>query len=193
MKQIIIGLTGWFASGKDSVADYLVQKGFKSYSLSDVIREELTRRGLDHGRDNLQAVANQLREEHGAGYLAEQVLAKIATNKSTNEFVLPSVRTLGEVTVFRKYDGFILINVDATTETRFERLKKRARTADEKNLTFEDFKKKEELEKFKKGGNAFGQQLDKVIEVADIKVDNNGTHKHLFSQIDKTLKEINAD
>ena len=47
---IIIGLTGENCAGKGTVADYLVQKGFYYYSLSDTIREELA----NEGKNSLQ-------------------------------------------------------------------------------------------------------------------------------------------
>ena len=43
---MLIGLTGRSASGKGEVAKYLEQKSFYYYSLSDVIRDEIRRRGI---------------------------------------------------------------------------------------------------------------------------------------------------
>ena len=78
---MIIGLTGRNASGKGEAANYLKEKGFIYYSLSDVIREEATKRGLEHSRDILIKLGNELREKHGAGYLAEQISNKLKTKK----------------------------------------------------------------------------------------------------------------
>ena len=66
---MIIGLTGKNASGKGEVANYLKTKGFVYYSLSDVLREEATKRGLEHTRDNLINLGNELRKKYGANYL----------------------------------------------------------------------------------------------------------------------------
>ena len=60
---MIIGLTGKNAAGKGEVAEYLKKKGFVYYSLSDVIREEATEKGLEHSRENLINLGNELRKK----------------------------------------------------------------------------------------------------------------------------------
>jgi len=77
IKKMIIGLTGKNAAGKGEVANYLQKKGFVYFSLSDVIREEATSRGLEHTRDNLIKLGNELRGKNGPQYLAEQINKKI--------------------------------------------------------------------------------------------------------------------
>lgn len=74
---MIIGITGKNASGKGEAANYLKSKGFIYYSLSDVIREEATKRGLDHSRDNLIRIGNELRHNFAPNYLAQQINIKI--------------------------------------------------------------------------------------------------------------------
>ncbi len=66
----IIGLTGPNAAGKGEAARFLREKGYAYHSLSDVVREEATARGLDHSRENLIRVGNELRQTFGAGILA---------------------------------------------------------------------------------------------------------------------------
>ena len=58
---MIIGLTGRNAAGKGAAADFLKSKGFTFHSLSDVIREEVKRRGLELTRDALIATGPELR------------------------------------------------------------------------------------------------------------------------------------
>ena len=45
---IFIGLTGLNGSGKGEAVSLLVQLGFRSHSLSDVVRGEATLLGRDH-------------------------------------------------------------------------------------------------------------------------------------------------
>jgi len=44
---LIIGLTGKNCAGKGTVAEYLAKKGFVGYSLSDIIREELSKKKIE--------------------------------------------------------------------------------------------------------------------------------------------------
>ena len=78
---MIIGLTGKNAAGKGEVANYLKTKGFIYYSLSDAIRKEATKRGLEHSRNNLINLGNELRKNFAPSYLAEQINKKISEHK----------------------------------------------------------------------------------------------------------------
>ncbi|MBI2446995.1 MAG: AAA family ATPase, partial [Candidatus Omnitrophica bacterium] len=89
----VIGLTGNNASGKTEAAEYLRRKGYRYYSLSDILREEATRRGLDHSRKTLIELGNNLRKGHGAG-----VLAKMAKeNLKGRSIIIDSIRNPKEI------------------------------------------------------------------------------------------------
>ena len=100
---MIIGLTGKNASGKGEVADYLQKKGFIYYSLSDELREEATKRNLEHTRNNLINLGNELRQQHGPQYLAELINNKIKNNK---DFVIDSIRNPFEAEELMKNRNF---------------------------------------------------------------------------------------
>ena len=164
---MIIGLTGKNASGKGEVAKYLQKKGFIYYSLSDVIREEATKRGIEHSRDNLINLGNELRKKFDAGYLANEINNKIMNDKEIfserkNFFVVDSIRSPFEAKELMKNKDFILLGVRAPIELRFKRLLERNRLGDAKIL--EEFKKQEEKENLKSDTN---QQLDETFKLAD--------------------------
>src|SRR3989338_234154 len=183
---MIIGLTGKNASGKGEAANYLKTKGFVYYSLSDVLREEATKRGIEHSRDNLIDLGNELREKFGPNYLAKQINNKIGDSKklSTNDhfFVVDSIRSPYEAKELMKNKDFILVGIDATIEIRFERLLRRNRLGDAKTL--EEFKKQEERENLKSDTN---QQLDETFKLADIVIANDETLEELHKKIDEML------
>lgn len=186
---MIIGVTGWFASGKDTVCEYLEKKGFIKISLSDIIREHCTKEGIAHSRDNLREMGNRLREQYGPDYLAREALRRMQSADSDHNYVVPSVRQPAEVTIFRADKNFVLWEVFAPQEARFQRLLDRARSDDEKNITFEEFVAKEEAEK---GDGPNCQQVDRVIELADTRVDNSGTEMDLWKNIDKILEDFHG-
>src|SRR3989344_5194886 len=132
---MIIGLTGKNAAGKGEVAAYLKAKGFTYHSLSDVIREEATKRKLEHSRDNLINLGNELREKFGSNYLAKKINNKInqhfKKNKNQN-FVIDSIRSPFEAKELMKNKNFILAGIDAPVELRFQRLLSRNRLGDAK-------------------------------------------------------------
>lgn len=187
---MIIGVTGWFASGKDTVCDYLEEKGFEKISLSDIIREHCTEKGLEHSRENLREMGNALRAEHGPDYLAQEALRRISQAHDSKNYVIPSVRQPAEVKIFRQSPDFQLWEIFAPAEIRYERLILRARSEDEKNITYQKFLENEEAEK---GDGPNCQQVDRVIELADKKIDNSGTEEDLRNNVDKVLEDNHAE
>lgn len=182
---MIIGITGWFASGKDTVADYLKEKGFKSVSLSDIIREHLRADGLEITRGNLLMKGNELRTKFGNGYLAEQALKKVEEEGAGN-WVVPAVRQTGEVEALKKSKNFQLWEIFAPVETRFERMQARDKGGEDDAIkTVEDLKKKENLENA--GANNSGPQIGLVITAADKRIDNSGTFPELYKQVDDLI------
>ena len=59
---MILGFTGKNAAGKTEACNYLASKGFAQCSLSDIIRDELSRAGLEPTRENMIKKGNELRE-----------------------------------------------------------------------------------------------------------------------------------
>ncbi|MCI0615156.1 AAA family ATPase, partial [bacterium] len=128
---MIIGLTGKNASGKGEVANYLKDKSFYFYSLSDAIRDELNSRKIPVTRDSLIETGNELRSKFGADILARRIIEKLDANRN---YVIDSIRNPAEVEAFRKTRRFVLLNIDAPDEVRFERIKARNRENDPKTM-----------------------------------------------------------
>lgn len=180
---MLIGLTGTNGAGKGEVAKYLKKKGFIYFSLSDILREELNKKGLEISRENLQNVGNQLRKKFGPGVLAEKTIKKIK-----DKSIIDSIRNPEEIRRLREFAKefktvFFLLSVDAPIKLRFERLGKRGRM--ESADTLEEFK---EREQFEKGKETHGQQINVCMEMADYTVINDGTLEELYDKIDKALK-----
>ncbi len=188
---MIIGLTGKNAAGKGEAANCLKLKGFVYYSLSDVIRDEATNRGMDHSRENLIKLGNELRQKFKPNYLAEQINRKIRNELSKNKnlnFAIDSIRSPFEVKELRKNKGFVLVGIEAPAKLRFERLLKRNRVGDAKTL--EEFKAQEERENLKSDTN---QQLDKTLGMADKVIVNHGTLEELHVKIEKLLISLRTN
>lgn len=184
---MIIGLTGTYASGKDTVADYLEEKEFVYHSCSDIIREYCRKIGQETSRENLIQMGNKLREKYGDGYLAKKILQKINKNKEKKSLVL-SIRHPAEVKELKKDPFFVLIVVDAPLKARFMRTRKRQGRPEDRD-SFEEFKRHEEQERKGRGAS---QQLDKVVKMADCKIINDGTLEELDKKIEGVLRRINA-
>lgn len=184
---MIIGLTGKNAAGKGEIAIHLKSKGFIPFSLSDALRDEAAKHGLDHSRDTLIRLGTEMRQKYGNGILAKKINEKINQLKKQgkNDFVVDSIRNPGEIEELRKNKGFILIAVHTDAKIRFERLLKRGRVGDAK--TFEEFLEHENRESNNEGA---GQQLDKCIEMADTVINSNGTIEEANKDIDDYINSL---
>lgn len=171
---MIVGVTGYLASGKDTIAEMLISKGFNHYSLSDELRSILKDRGIEITRENLQQIGNELREKYGSEYLAERVI-----EKAKKPAVITSIRSVGEAS-FLKSRGMKLIFVDAPIKLRYERIIRRKREGEEV-LTFDQFKAQEDVEK---GASSSSQQLHLVAKLADFMIINNGTLEQLKDRLE---------
>ncbi len=179
---MIIGLTGKNAAGKGELANHLQSKGFVLFSLSDAIRDEATKRGLDHSRDILIKLGNDLRKRFGNGVLAERINEKIKKEMAAGkkDFAIDSIRNPGEIEELKKNEGFLLIGVVTDEKIRFQRLLKRGRIGDA--TTFDEFKKQENREN---NNESSGQQLDRCLELTDKKISSNGTIEEANKEFDE--------
>lgn len=175
----LIGLTGTNGAGKGEAAKYLASLGYASYSLSDILREELAARGEAATRDNLIRVGNELRARFGPDILALRTLKKLPPG---GRAVIDSIRNAREVAAFRRQPGFVLVAIDAPAEVRFARV--RARGRNESAATLEEFLAKEDEER--RGGEA-DQQLDACLALADIRIENTGTIQDLHRRLEEAL------
>ena len=177
---MLIGLTSRNAAGKDEVARYLVEHhGFGYFSLSDILREELEKKGLPITRENLVAEGNAQRQAKGAGVLAEKALAGL---ESVKEAVVVSIRNPGEVDALRRREDFILVAVDAPVKLRYERARARSRSDDAKSL--EEFIRDEQAELT---GSENEQQLERVFRMSDLVVVNDSTLEELYAKVEDIL------
>jgi len=181
---MIVGLTGTFASGKDTVAEFLIKDGFEHHSLSDELREVAKERGVEPSRENMQKLGNVLRDESGDDYLARRAMKKA----KSDQLVVSSVRQPGEVEYLKKQPDFYMVAVDAPVEERFKRMQKRARAGDPQTL--EEMKEKEAREMASKENNA--QQVQKCLEMADYTIINDGTYGDLKRKTDDVIRKIKS-
>ncbi len=180
---MIIGLTGKNGSGKTAVSEYLKDRGFLFFSLSDGIREEIRKRGGEITRDVLIEVGNDLRGKFGPGVLAERVLSRLENDRN---YVIDSIRNPFEVEVLKRRKDFVLLALEADQTIRFERSRKRMREGAAQTL--ERFAEEEAREL--DSSNPASQQLQATRQMADVVVTNNGTLGELYRKLDELLPRM---
>ena len=183
-KPYIIGVSGTVSSGKDSVANYLVEKyGFKKITLSNYLRAEARERGLSCDRDSLRKLQKKLRKEHGDDYLIKKVIDTIQKkdHMKMKNVVIVGLRTVIETKLAKEKLKAKIILVDADPFVRYKRAKARRRKGFAK--TYEQFLYEEALENAE-------FDFHKTKKMANFKIDNSGSIKEMEKQIDKIAKKL---
>lgn len=183
MAKIILGLAGELASGKGTVAKYIIgeyQGG--AHRFSTILRDILNRLYLEESRDNMQKLSTMLRGTFGENTLAK-VIAKDVENDNHKVIAVDGVRRLADIEFLKKLPEFKLIFIEADMEERYERLIKRKENSDDGVKTFEQFKNDHEQEA--------ELQIKDMKNYADIIINNNGDFANLYQQIDNIIGEKN--
>ncbi|MEK6940862.1 MAG: AAA family ATPase [Nanoarchaeota archaeon] len=182
--MIKIGLTGYLGSGKTTVVDCFMEAGvtFYSLSLSDAVRAEASKRGIEPTRNNLQDLGNNLRVDFGHGGLAELVLKMLPENVSSGVVIIDGIRNPAEVEVLKKSGYFYLIAVIADFQVRYDRVVKRALSSDKSILSIEEFRNADNRD-MGIGEPSGGQQVEKCVQIADTIITNNNTSATLKDSV----------
>ena len=180
---MIIAITGTLGSGKGTVVEYLKAKGFKHYSASGFITEEILRRGLPVNRDTMTATGEDLRALHGADYIFRSLLERALAGGG--DAIIESIRTTGEVATI-KANNIMLLGVDADPAVRYERAV--ARGSEKDNVSFEKFMADEERESISETPERMN--LRKCLALADVVIMNDGTPEELHTKVDDALTRL---
>lgn len=179
---MIIGITGTLGAGKGTIVEYLIQKGFRHYSVREFLVEEINKRGLPVNRDSMVLVANQLREINSPSYIIEKLMER-AKQEGGNS-IIESIRTQGETEKIKERG--ILLAIDADLQIRYSRISGRQSETD--GISFDRFMEDERREMFSTDPNK--QNLSACIKMADFVLNNDGTQEDLYRQIEDVYRKI---
>jgi dephospho-CoA kinase len=177
--MIVVCLIGLNASGKDTIADILGEKGFKSLSCGDVLRKMAKEQGKPLEQELLLAMTEPLKRELGEGFLGKMLLDEFKKN-SWEKCVANGLRRWGEWKELEKADKAIMILVDAPENIRFDRAVKRGRDGDKLD--------RDEFNRYDKKLASIG--LEKLKANADYIIDNSGTIEELKVLVGNLLPKI---
>ena len=182
---MILGITGTDGAGKGVVVEYLVEKkGFRHYAARQLWVDEINRRGLEVKRENMRIVANDLRRQHGNDFLVAAYVERMQT-EGVQDAIIESIRAIAEAETLKRHGG-VLLAVDADQHLRYERIVGRASESDK--VTFKHFAAQETLEMNDPDPN--GMQKEKVMQMADYTIINNGTLDEFHAQIETALSRM---
>jgi len=129
MKLIVtVGMPG---SGKDELVNVARSIGLATLKMGDLVRAEASRRGIAPNGAALSRLASEERDKHGVAIWAQRALPKLTETK----MLVDGCRSEAEITCFRhQFGDLYVLGIFASPETRYERLRRRGRSDDGRNL-----------------------------------------------------------
>ncbi|MCW4047510.1 MAG: AAA family ATPase [Candidatus Bathyarchaeota archaeon] len=180
--KLVVGLAGMPGSGKSVVVETAVEAGYAVVVMGDVVRNETRNRGLELNPENIGRVMLELREEGGAGVIAEKCILEIEQAPS-GKVIVDGLRSLNEADVFRaRFPRFALIAVHASPEARFSRLYRRRRSDDPDG--WEVFRERDMRE--------LGVGLGSVIAMAEYLIVNENSRDDVKAKVKDVLRRVEA-
>ena len=189
MKElIVIGVTGQPGSGKDAFAQAL-KKHFEAagktvdvISSGDLVRKYASSIGIDHEGDRtaLKKAAEDMRAKHGPQVWIERALDMAEGHEEV--LIYTGLRHVDEGQIVHQHGGKV-IAVEVPQEIRYQRVLDRNRPGDD--ISFEKFVAQEKAET-----SSVTHQVGKVIEMADIKVENSGTLEDLETKAEVVAQSL---
>ncbi len=179
----VIAFVGLPLSGKSTAAKVAEEIGIPVVCMGDVVREEVKRRGLPQTDENLGKIAEELRKKEGMDAIAKRCIPIIREKgKDLGVVVVDGIRGIAEVERFKKEfgDDFILINIEAPLEVRFQRALKRKRSDDVKSL--EDLRRRDERE--------LSWNMGEAMKIANFTIENTGGLEEFREKIREILEQL---
>jgi cytidylate kinase len=169
----LIGIGGTNGSGKDTLGQYLADEhGWLFISVSDILRDELKKRGLPIERQHLRELSAEWRKEFGSGVLIDKAFKIYEAEEGKYKgLVVASLRNPGEAEEVHRLGG-IVVWTDGDPKVRYERIYNRARGTED-NKTFEQFLAEEQAEMHHSKGDAATLNMAGVKAQTDFFITNN--------------------
>ncbi len=178
----IIAVLGEKLSGKDTIAQYLVDtRGAFHTRFSEILDEILALLNLPVIRRNENDLGYALREYFGTRVLSDALMHRVK-NSQADLIVMNSFRFQEELDAAKSL-GAKVIYVTAPKDVRFQRTHNRTEKGDAEQSR--DVFDQQEKEIYESNIPALGAQ-------ADYKIENSGTLEDLYKQIDTILEQITA-
>lgn len=186
----LIGLSGTLGSGKDTIANHLVQKhNFLHVSTGDVLRHEAAKRGLPTDRRTLIDISIQMRKSgRGFGLFIEEGIKLFNKQKHTYAgLVMSGLRVPGEAEYIQQIGGKLLF-IDAPVQERYRRVISRQRD-NEPTKTLQQFIDYDTDEINGVSDDPYEVNLGAIRKKADTVITNTGSFEELFDQVEKVLNQ----
>lgn len=180
LPKIVFGLTGVKASGKTTVAEILMDSGFKCTNLRDVVQRRLEEMHLRVTRENMELLQEKMIDKHGRAFLAIRTRSFLI-EEGGSRWVVEGIAHPTEVREFGKLPYFVLVGVEADLDAVYQRMQLSRRRADRLPMSGVQLRIERELGASSENTT---MQIARCLELSDYLIDN----KIPFSKNDEIEK-----
>jgi ribosomal protein S18 acetylase RimI-like enzyme/dephospho-CoA kinase len=180
--KVVIGLVGPGGTGKGEVSRRIHERiGGTDVELRKIVEDDLRSTGTPLTNVTLRERSSELRAKYGPDIIARRSVDEVRRALGQNDVVVvDSMKSPEEVEYFRRElpARFILLSIEAATDTRFERLKSRGRPWDVSQpgeVTWRD-------------GVESKWGMDRVVALAEYRIVNDGSIDGLTGQVEDFLR-----
>jgi len=183
-KKIIVGLVGEAGSGKDTVANHIIEKYHAvSFRFADLLREALE---IFFGKGNVSReqliwLSNGIRGKYGNDVIAK-ALRKRIDEIPGGIVILNGMRIKEDIDFVRSFPNSFVVYVTLDQKSRWERIYGRGEKSDDA-MSFEKFQEIEKAET--------EVQIPQIGKKADFTLVNDETKDILCEKTDEIIKKIN--
>jgi len=177
----IVGFMGERLGGKDTAAQYLVDKyGAEHARYSYIFDDILKLLDIPVSRRNEIDLGNALRAQFGDGIFSQAMRKRILNSKS-KLIAMNGMRFPKEMDLAREL-GAKIVYITAPEDVRYQRFLARQEKADDAKMSYEKF-------------HALDQELTEVQipelgKQADERIDNTGSIQDLYAKIDQLMEQL---
>jgi len=124
----IFVIVGMPASGKNIARQYAESKGLPYFGTGDLVRQEVSRRGLEPTAENTARISTELRGKDGQGVTRLALSAALESGSPVG--FLEGMRSWPEIELIRRQADAFVVAFLAPRETRLGRILSRGRADD---------------------------------------------------------------
>jgi dephospho-CoA kinase len=189
--KLLAVIVGPKYSGKTVVTSYLVEKlGYRFYSLSALVRNEVERLSLPLDREVLKREGDRLRRQFKRDILARRVVQDIRRDlverqEPITHIVVDGIKNAGEVEFLRRLTPVAVIGVTASVDVRFNRARADGRFQGSKEAFVASVDQPDS-----NSVDDRGQQVDTCLSLVNHTITNEGSKQDLIREVEALLRKI---